>query len=55
MRQRAENSISRVRLCCLDKLKLAESIGMKFECMRKGYIYECGEWTDHLVYYKNSK
>jgi len=35
--------------------KLAESVGMKFECIRKGFIFEHGEWTDHLIYYKNLK
>jgi len=34
-------------------IKLIESVGMEFECMRKGFIYEDNEWTDHLVYYKN--
>ncbi|MEF2293211.1 GNAT family N-acetyltransferase [Virgibacillus dokdonensis] len=36
-------------------IKLAESVGMKFECIRKGFIYEFEEWTDNLVYYTNSK
>nr|WP_143781406.1 GNAT family protein [Paenibacillus amylolyticus] len=35
-------------------MKLAESVGMEFECLRKGFIHENNEWTDHLVYYKNS-
>ncbi|PEF41258.1 hypothetical protein CON84_01675 [Bacillus sp. AFS094228] len=35
--------------------KLAENIGMEFECLRKGFIFEFGEWTDNLVYYINSK
>ena len=35
-------------------IKLIESVGMDFECMRKGFIYENNEWTDHLVYYKNA-
>ena len=35
-------------------IKLIESVGMTFECIRKGFIYENDEWTDHLVYYKNS-
>ncbi|KPB06054.1 GNAT family N-acetyltransferase [Bacillus sp. CHD6a] len=35
-------------------VKLAESIGMEFECIRKGFILENGEWTDNLVYYKNA-
>lgn len=36
-------------------MNLAESVGMEFECVRKGFIYEYEEWTDHLVYYINSK
>ncbi|MDT8860296.1 GNAT family N-acetyltransferase [Alkalihalobacillus sp. MEB130] len=35
-------------------IKLAESIGMEFECVRKGFIYEYDEWTDNLIYYINS-
>ncbi|MEN1970622.1 GNAT family N-acetyltransferase [Lentibacillus sp. N15] len=35
-------------------IKLAESVGMEFECVRKGFIFEFEEWTDNLVYYKNS-
>lgn len=34
-------------------IKLAEHVGMEFECIRKGFIHEYDEWTDHLVYYKN--
>ncbi len=34
-------------------IKLAESVGMEFECVRKGFIYEFEEWTDNLVYYIN--
>ncbi len=36
-------------------IRLAESVGMQFECIRKGFIYEFDEWTDNLIYYKNSK
>lgn len=36
-------------------INLAESVGMEFECVRKGFIYEYEEWTDHLIYYINSK
>jgi [ribosomal protein S5]-alanine N-acetyltransferase len=36
-------------------IKLAESAGMNFECIRKGFIYESEDWTDHLIYYINSK
>jgi [ribosomal protein S5]-alanine N-acetyltransferase len=35
-------------------IKLAESVGMEFECIRKGFVFEFGEWTDNLVYYINS-
>lgn len=35
-------------------VKLAESVGMEFECIRRGFIFENGEWTDNLVYYKNA-
>jgi|GEM_PF-6224756 len=28
--------------------------GMRFECIRKGFIYENGEWTDHRIYVINS-
>lgn len=36
-------------------IKLAEGVGMKFECIRKGFIYEFDEWTDNLIYFINSK
>lgn len=36
-------------------IKLIESVGMEFECMRKGFIYENDEWTDHFVYVKNAQ
>lgn len=39
----------------IPSINLAESIGMEFECTRKGFIFEFGEWTDNLVYYKNAK
>lgn len=39
----------------IPSMKLAESVGMEFECIRKGFIYENNEWTDHLVYFKNAK
>lgn len=35
-------------------VKLAESVGMEFECIRKGFIYENEAWTDHLIYVKCS-
>jgi len=36
-------------------IRLAKSIGMEYECTRKGFIYEFGGWTDNLVYYMNAK
>lgn len=33
---------------------LAESVGMEYECTRKRFIFEFGEWTDNLIYYRNS-
>ncbi|MDN4074015.1 GNAT family N-acetyltransferase [Fictibacillus terranigra] len=36
-------------------IKLAESAGMEFECVRRAFIFEFGEWTDHLVYFRNAK
>lgn len=33
---------------------LVENVGMEFESVRKGFIFEFGKWTDHLVYYINS-
>lgn len=43
-----------INLDNIPSIKLIESVGMQFECIRKGFIYEHDEWTDHLVYYKNS-
>ncbi len=37
-----------------NSFRLAESVGMDFECVRKGFIYEFGEWTDNLIYFKNA-
>lgn len=31
-------------------IALASSIGMKKECMRKGFFYENEQWVDHLIY-----
>ncbi len=31
---------------------VAQSAGMELECIRKGFIYENDEWTDHLIYCK---
>jgi len=39
----------------LPSIHLANSVGMKYECMREGFIYEYEEWTDHLVYYINAQ
>lgn len=36
-------------------INLAKSVGMEYECTRKRFIFEFGEWTDNLIYYKNSK
>ncbi|MDG0820766.1 GNAT family N-acetyltransferase [Staphylococcus equorum] len=33
---------------------LIEKVGFQFECVRKGFIFENGEWTDHYVYYLNT-
>ncbi|MDK8182934.1 GNAT family N-acetyltransferase [Paenibacillus sp. UMB4589-SE434] len=38
----------------LVSIKLAESVGMKFECIRKSFIYEHGNWTDQLIYFIHS-
>jgi [ribosomal protein S5]-alanine N-acetyltransferase len=35
-------------------IKLAENVGLEFECIRKGFVFEFGEWTDNLIYYINS-
>lgn len=32
----------------------AESAGMKFECIRKGFIFESDEWTDNMIYVINN-
>ena len=34
-------------------IQLAQSVGMEYECIRKGFIFENEEWIDHLVYYKS--
>lgn len=34
-------------------IRLAQSAGLEYECTRKGFIFEFGEWTDNLIYYKN--
>lgn len=35
-------------------IKLLEKVGFKFECLREGFIYEDGKWTDNYVYYINT-
>lgn len=44
-----------INLDNIPSLRLAESIGMTYECTRKNFIYEFEEWTDNLVYYMNAK
>lgn len=34
--------------------KTAEMAGMKFECIRKGFIFESDTWTDNMIYVINS-
>lgn len=34
--------------------KTAEAAGMKLECIRKGFIFESDEWTDHMIYVINN-
>lgn len=36
-------------------IHLAEKVGMTYECIREGFIFEFGEWTDNLIYYKNGR
>jgi len=36
-------------------IKLAENVGMLYECTRKGFIYEDNKWTDQLVYFINAE
>ncbi|MBM6617124.1 GNAT family N-acetyltransferase [Bacillus suaedaesalsae] len=36
-------------------IKLAERVGLVFECVRKGFIFENDMWTDHLVYAINKQ
>lgn len=31
-------------------IALAQSVGMKKECIRRGFIYEDDQWVDHLIY-----
>lgn len=34
-------------------IRLAERTGFHFECVRKEFSFEDGQWTDFLIYYKN--
>jgi len=34
--------------------KTAEAAGMKFECIRKGFIFEYDAWTDNMIYVINN-
>ena len=34
--------------------KTAERSGMKFECIREGFIFESDEWTDNMIYVINN-
>lgn len=34
-------------------IKLAESVGMVYECTRKEFIFENDKWTDQFVYFIN--
>ena len=42
-----------INLNNIASIKLAESVGMVYECTRKGFLYEDEKWTDQFVYYKN--
>ncbi|MFT4415775.1 GNAT family N-acetyltransferase [Fredinandcohnia humi] len=44
-----------INLDNIASIMLAKSVGMVYECTRKGFIYENDEWTDHLIYYINAK
>jgi RimJ/RimL family protein N-acetyltransferase len=34
--------------------RVALKAGMEFECVRKGFIFEDGEWTDNEIYFINN-
>jgi RimJ/RimL family protein N-acetyltransferase len=38
----------------IPSIRLAESIGLTYECTRRKFIYEFENWTDNLIYYSNS-
>lgn len=44
-----------INLDNMASIRLAENVGMKFECKREKFIYEFGQWTDNLVYSVTSK
>lgn len=44
-----------INLDNLPSIKLAESAGFIYECTRKEFSYENGEWTDFLIYFKNRR
>jgi [ribosomal protein S5]-alanine N-acetyltransferase len=44
-----------INLDNLASIQLAKSAGMEYECIRKAFIHEFGEWTDNLIYYKNAQ
>ncbi|MBP2006299.1 RimJ/RimL family protein N-acetyltransferase [Halobacillus andaensis] len=37
----------------ISSTRLAEKVGLKYECTRKEFIYENEKWTDQLIYYCN--
>lgn len=36
-------------------VKVAEKTGFQYECTRKSFSYEEGEWKDFLIYYQNKE
>ncbi|UJL46110.1 GNAT family N-acetyltransferase [Virgibacillus sp. NKC19-16] len=46
---------SHINVDNMPSIKLAESVGMEFECNRKKFIFEFREWTDNLVYSINAR
>lgn len=34
-------------------IELAKKVGMEYECVRKAFLFESGEWSDHLIFYRN--
>lgn len=39
-----------INLDNLASIALAKSVGMKQECIRRGFIYENEQWVDHWIY-----